>query len=108
VRFGIENPEHYRIMFMSRAEITPDEYATELLADSSAFGHLVQAIQDCIDVGRIHPIGDAFETALHVWAGVHGLTSLLVAKPGMPWPDIDRLIDDHLELCMRGLAVDPE
>jgi AcrR family transcriptional regulator len=106
VRFGIENPEHYRIMFMSRAAITPEQYAEELLADSSALGHLVRAIQDCIDAGRIRVIGDdAFETALHVWASVHGLTSLLVAKPGMPWPDLDRLIDDHVDLCMRGLAV---
>jgi AcrR family transcriptional regulator len=102
VQFGTDHPEHYRIMFMSRSEITPEQYAAELLAEGSAFAKLVDGVQACIDAGRFRTT-DAFETALHVWAGVHGLTSLLVAKPELPWPDRDRFIEDHIALSLQGL-----
>ena len=26
----------------------------------------------------------------------------LVARPTMPWPDLDEFIDDHLTLCLRA------
>jgi AcrR family transcriptional regulator len=103
VRFGIDNPEHYRIMFMSRAEITPEQYAGEMLSATSAFGHLVEDVRACVEAGRFRT-GDPFELALSVWASVHGLTSLLVAKPELPWPDIDSLIDDHVAMTLRGMS----
>jgi len=37
-----------------------------------------------------------------VWADIHGLTSLLVARPTMPWPDLEGFIDDHLALVLRS------
>ncbi len=103
VHFGMANPEHYRIMFMSRAEITPEQYAGEMLSATSAFGHLVENVRACVDAGRLRA-GDPFELALILWASVHGLTSLLVAKPELPWPDIDRLIDEHVATVLRGLS----
>ena len=36
------------------------------------------------------PGTDVFTMALHVWANIHGLTSLLVARPTFPWPDLER------------------
>ena len=42
------------------------------------------------------------DTALHVWANIHGLTSLLVARPNMPWPDLERFVDDHLAYCLAA------
>lgn len=100
VRFGIEHPEHYRIMFMGPAYATPDQWGD--LLQTGSFAHLVAAIEAMADAGALDPAGDAFTTALHVWASIHGLTSLLVARPTMPWPDVDRFIDDHLALCLRG------
>lgn len=100
VRFGIDHPEHYRIMFMGPAYATPDQW-TSLLATGS-FAHLVEAIGAAIEVGALEPVGDPFTTALHVWANIHGLTSLLVARPTMPWPDLDGFIDAHLALCIRA------
>lgn len=100
VRFGIEHPEHYRIMFMGPAYATPDQWGD--LLQTGSFAHLVTAVEATVEVGALEPTGDAFTTALHVWANIHGLTSLLVARPTMPWPDLDRFIDEHLALCLRG------
>lgn len=106
VRFGIEHPEHYRIMFMGPAYAAPDQWS-DLLATGS-FANLVSGIKTAIAAGAMEPVGDTFTTALHVWANIHGLTSLLVARPTMPWPDLDRFIDDHLALCLRAHVEVPQ
>ena len=100
VRFGVENPEPYRIMFMSAAYEAPEGW-TDLLS-SDSFANLVGGIQAVVDAGIMRDSDDVVSTALHVWANIHGLTSLLVARPGMPWPDLEPFIDEHLELCMRA------
>jgi AcrR family transcriptional regulator len=100
VRFGIEHPEHYRIMFMGPAYATPDQWADVL--QTGSFAHLMEGIEAARATGALEPAGDTFTTALHVWANIHGLTSLLVARPTMPWPDLEELIDEHLALCMRA------
>jgi AcrR family transcriptional regulator len=100
VRFGIEHPEHYRIMFMGPAYATPDQWE-DVLATGS-FAHLVEGIDAAVAAGAIVPAGDTYTTALHIWANIHGLTSLLVARPTLPWPDLETFIDEHLALCLRS------
>ena len=77
VRFGIEHPEHYRIMFMGRASTTPA--AWDDVRRTASFAHLMEGIQAVIDAGRSRTDQDPFTIALHVWANIHGLTSLLIA-----------------------------
>jgi len=104
VQFGIDDPEHYRIMFMGPAYSAPDQW-TDLLS-TGAFAHLVEGIGQAVEAGRLRATGDPFQTALHIWANIHGLTSLLVARPTLPWPDLDHLIDSHLALCLRAHLAD--
>lgn len=104
VRFGIEQPEHYRIMFMGRSDMTPAQYADEVMAETGPFALLVRAVQACFDAGYGapgHP--DARRAALVLWSNVHGLTSLLIAKPGMPWGDPDEILDEQCRVLTRGL-----
>ena len=104
VRFGIEHPEHYRIMFMGRASTTPQPW-TDALHSTGSFAHLMDGIQAVIDAGRGRADQDVFTIALHVWANIHGLTSLLVAKPTIPWPDLERFVEEHLDQCMAAHVV---
>jgi AcrR family transcriptional regulator len=102
VRFGLDNPEHYRILFMTRplAGAVPGEVAD--LPGLTAFGHLVDAVARCMDSGALAP-GDAFLVATGLWTAVHGLTSLLIARPDFPWPDVDRLLSHVIDVHGRGL-----
>jgi AcrR family transcriptional regulator len=103
-RFGLEHPEHYRIMFMGRSDLTPEQYADEVLADSGVFALLRSAVQRCLDAGHtVEGGGGALDAALVLWGAVHGITSLLIAKPGMPWGDAEAAIDRHCQVAMRGL-----
>jgi len=100
VRFGVENPEHYRILFMLRPTETPVGHENER---SGPFEHLVEAVEAAMAAGVI-PQRDAHLVATGLWAVVHGVTSLLIAKPGFPWPDVDLLLDHLLALQCQGLS----
>ena len=38
-----------------------------------------------------------------VWSSMHGLVSLLIAKPAFPWVEREKLISSHLRLMARGV-----
>jgi AcrR family transcriptional regulator len=105
IEFGLANPEPYRIMFMTRPDVAPEQYQGPALAESAAFDHLMRCVQDCIDAGRLRPeYTDAYRLAIGLWARVHGLTSLRVSKPGMPWPDDPDFLEDYADMCLRGIV----
>ncbi|HZA76719.1 MAG TPA: TetR/AcrR family transcriptional regulator [Acidimicrobiales bacterium] len=108
MRFGLANPEPYRIMFMTRSDETPEEYKAVVLRDNAAFDQVVRCVQECIDAGRFRPeYTDAYPLTIGFWARVHGLTSLLVSKPQFPWPD-DReaFIQEYAKICLAGVVRD--
>jgi AcrR family transcriptional regulator len=104
VEFGLTYPEHYRIMFMGRSDLTPEQYQDHVLAEQAAFMALVGAVQECVDAGRL--ARDAFETATIMWTTVHGVTSLLIAKPNFPWPPVEQLVERILEVIGDGVFTD--
>lgn len=100
VQFGLDNPEHYRLLMMTKhtksAEMPPDE------PGMVAFGHLVEAVQRCIDAGVLASV-EALPAALALWSGVHGLTSLLLNFPDFEWGDKEKVIDLVLDVQVEGL-----
>ena len=102
VRFGLENPEPYRILFMTRND-SAQQREVVVGAGARAFQHLVDAVQRCIDAGAFRPV-DPVLAATGVWAAVHGVTSLLISLPGFPWPDIETLVDHVCNIQNFGLS----
>lgn len=102
VQFGLDHPEQYRILFMGRPGQTPVDFEETRMRRIASFDHLVQGVQRCIDAGVIAS-SDAFTISVGMWAAVHGITSLLISKPGFPWPDLETLIDHVLTVQVRGL-----
>jgi AcrR family transcriptional regulator len=101
VGFGLEHPEEYRILFMSKPAATPEGWSNERLMGNAAFGHLVAAIQRCMDEGAIPPDNPVL-VASGLWSVVHGITSLLIANRGVAWP-VDELVDHVLGTHLEGL-----
>jgi AcrR family transcriptional regulator len=107
VDFGLENPEHYRLLML-----TPHDLGPHALAPDSpgmrAFQHLVDAVQRCIDTGEMSDEHGAHPVALTLWAAVHGVTSLAIThakfremagdRVGM-----DRIVDFLLDVEIEGL-----
>ena len=103
--FGLANPEHYRIMFMGHADHTPEMYDQEQVLETGSFGMVVALAQQAIDDGLLRPeLTDAPMVAHTLWAGVHGLVSIAVAKPAMPAPDVHVRLEALLDVLTRGIA----
>jgi len=106
IDFGLTHAEQYRIIMTSRPGDTPERFVDERLRQTSAFGHVVEDVQQAIDAGRLR-YQDAHLVATGLWMLVHGVTSLLIAKPDFPWPPVDELVDHVLGVYAAGLGVVP-
>jgi AcrR family transcriptional regulator len=89
--FGLKYPNHYRLMFMEPMPVPrlDDEHAIEKgNPDQDAYAFLLSTIEQAIAEDRLDPaVTDAEMVAQAVWAGVHGVVSLRVAKGNDPWID---------------------
>jgi AcrR family transcriptional regulator len=104
VRFGIEHPEHYRILFMSRPGSLTAVGMPSRLRAVSGFDHLVDNVAACIGAGFMSPDQDPLVAATGLWVMVHGVTSLAISVPGFPEVGIERLMNHLAEVYTKGLA----
>ena len=101
VRFATENPELYRIATMG--EWRSGSHVDAALA-SSAFAHMTATVQTLMNEG-IFPRGDASAVALELWSAAHGVASLLIAKPHLPFGDAEAFTDRVLRAIFSGNMV---
>ena len=82
VKFALENPVNYRLMFMQRGEFLEREPPEGCESVIDSFGVLERTIQECLDAELFKP-GDVRAYAALIWAMVHGIASLAIATPYM-------------------------
>lgn len=99
VRFGIDQPDAYRIMFELRgAAPAAGPAVTELTAQSRrAFGCLQRSVAEAVATGQLE--GDPLTLAHLFWAGTHGLVSLHLAGQLGMGRSIHQLAREELELA---------
>jgi Tetracyclin repressor-like, C-terminal domain len=85
VRWVVANPELDRIAVMGRGR--PDNDVDRALK-SCGSAYLCTSIQTLTTEG-IYPQCDPAAVALELWAAAHGVASLLVSRPYLPWGDIE-------------------
>ena len=103
IAFGLEQPDAYRIAFMM--ELSDDEkheleaHQGEERPGLDAFAGLRRIVASRL--GADHP--DLDIAAQSVWAGMHGLVSLLLVRCGFPWAEREALVDWHVAALMAGV-----
>lgn len=110
IRFGLRNRHQYRLTFMVPGEAVvegsalEDENRYEGSMGERAFGLLVSSVERCMLAERFRKIDLAVASQV-MWAGIHGVTSLLitVGEDDFPWVERNRLIDETIETLVRGL-----
>ncbi len=101
VRFALEHPAHYRLMWGKEAIARQDE--PELREAAGALlEHLVGVIESHQQSGEIGP-GDPKGRAYVAWSAVHGLASLLIEGQIDPKVDVGGLIRQTAETLLDGL-----
>ncbi|MFM9277220.1 TetR/AcrR family transcriptional regulator [Paenibacillus jiagnxiensis] len=102
VRFGLEHPEYYNVLF-----ITNLEGASSILMDENdrlqGFEMLEGGIRNAVHDGYIMT-ADELLTARSIWSMLHGLTSLLLSFDTQLADSRDELISFTIDTFFRGLS----
>lgn len=108
VRFGLDHPEHYRVMFMANADHSPELYAEEDVVEGGSLGTIVTVLQRAIDDGRIRPdAGDAVVLTYVLWTALHGVVSLAIGRPNLPGPSVDEQVEAMIRALLHGVLATP-
>lgn len=112
VDFALEHPNHYRVMFM-----TPHPHPQEgedLAAlgkgnpEEDAWAFFRGTVAEAIAAGRLRPeLNDPDLVGQALWAGVHGVVALHIAKKGDPWVDwrpLKKTVALVIDGLLRGLT----
>jgi AcrR family transcriptional regulator len=103
VRFALENPAHYRLMYGKEA-LTRKDLPELREAANAIFEQLVDVIQAHQRSGAIKR-QDPRALAYVAWGAVHGLASLWIEGQIMATDDIDRLIQQTTRTLLDGVRV---
>jgi AcrR family transcriptional regulator len=111
VEFGVRYPHHYVFMFMTpHPEHEPYEEDREIMGNPEvdAYALLKWAVEEAIKAGCFREeVQDAELVSQTLWASVHGVISLDIAKCKDPWvewrPMRDRA-EMMLDVTLRGLV----
>ena len=105
VEFGLKHPEHYLAAFGIPPGHDPEKDARHQEPGTmamQAFGFLPRLVGECVKQKRI-PKVDVHNASCALWAGVHGITSLLIVMPGFQWGDRDKVVEQLVSMLVDGL-----
>jgi AcrR family transcriptional regulator len=103
IEFGLKHPNHYKVTFMMSPPLDqPMRGVRSHDLGKKAFAHLRNTLALCAEHGLLE-IADLDATAQATWAAIHGLTSLLIARPRFEWTERNRLIDTLIDMLTAGL-----
>jgi AcrR family transcriptional regulator len=108
VGFAVNNPNHFRFMFMS--PVRKDEKIEPDMPGARSFEQLLEAVKRAVAAGLFREI-DPCTAAQVLWMNVHGVACALITMPPENWPHgpaAGDLVDQVIENGIRGLLADPK
>ena len=109
VSFGLNNPSHYRLMFM-----TPKSTEASTIAkgnpEEDSYAFLKGIVSELMKQGRFRDdITDIDLAAQVMWSAMHGLVSLEIAKckdEWVEWRPVEERAQTVSDMMIRGLLKD--
>jgi AcrR family transcriptional regulator len=102
IEFGLQNPNHYLVTFVLAGRTLHESGQVPHGSGGRCFENLRGIVHKCIQE-NIFRINDAEEASQVLWAGIHGITTLLITKPGFPFVEQTRLVDRVVDVLVEGL-----
>ena len=105
IDFGLDHPDAYRVAFMLEKSVDGSFLektgGRPMIAGTEVFAVFAQMVAEFHARGET--VSDDPEAAAQsLWAGLHGLVSLLIARPEFPWVDREQLIAIHVAMLRKG------
>jgi AcrR family transcriptional regulator len=106
INFGLEHPFHYEVVINMPIFNHPhdDEYRYEGSMGQLAFEHLKNGVAECVATGKLKK-GDVDLMSQILWAGVHGIVSLINNHLDFPFVEKEKLVDSMIETMIEGMKV---
>lgn len=109
VTFGTQQPNHYRLLFMSN-HLIEEEYMEEMghgHPEKDGYAFLLGTILEAIEQQRFSAhLCDAHLLAQAFWASVHGTVALHLSKSGdtwVEWRTLEETAEFIIESMIRGM-----
>jgi AcrR family transcriptional regulator len=104
VDFGLQYPNHYEVVFNMPIFNQPhdDEYKYEGSMGERTFDYLRSQVLNCVKAGKLKQ-GDVAAMSQILWAGIHGVVSLLNNHLDFPFVERNKLIDSLIDTMIAGL-----
>jgi AcrR family transcriptional regulator len=105
VEFGLENPQQYRATFMLPlpAGFEHDKHHKQDSPGMQAFSFMIRGITDCIQAGKLPAMNVELASQV-LWAGIHGVTALLIIHETFPWVGREKVIHSTVDTLVAGLG----
>jgi AcrR family transcriptional regulator len=104
VKFGLENPAYYQLMFMWRIDYLTEVRDGKEIPRVQAFEVLLHTVRDAIEQGALQASVPE-TTSDMLWAMMHGIVSLSIQMPMFDKERTDKLIQHAMEIIYRALHV---
>lgn len=97
---GLKHPNHYKLLIGDYPEMVSVNLNNS--EGFKSYQNLLRLVEKCIANGAFKK-QDAVIATQGLWCAVYGVTSLLTIRPGFPWADKDKLIDQIITSSLTGL-----
>ena len=108
IRFGLENPSHYRFLFMTVTPPDVDTGVEKANPEEDAYSFLRLTVAEAISAGRLRSeLTDPDQAALMIWSVTHGIVSLSIVFDNddwIAWPDPEKTGMAAVDSMIRGIV----
>jgi AcrR family transcriptional regulator len=108
--FGLTHPNHYRLMFMTPHEMRLSDSALDYgNPEEDSYAFLKSIVAEAIAQKRFRDEygGDVELISQTLWAGLHGVISLEIAKHNdewVEWATVERRLETMINVLVTGLV----
>lgn len=101
IHFGLKHPSQYEIVFITPLPIDMEKEFEETNG-KIAFDTMRVVVAECASSNLLKN-NDVELISQTLWAGIHGVTSLLIQHGGFPFVERERLIDSVIDTLISGV-----
>jgi len=101
INFGLKHPSHYEIVFIVPLKVS-FEVGYEDSQGKIAFETLRHNVSQCVD-DKLLKNNDVELISQTLWAGIHGVTSLLITHCDFPFVEREKLVESVIETLISGI-----
>jgi AcrR family transcriptional regulator len=109
VKFALEHPQHYRLMFMTSHPVVADE-TNRGIPERDAYCFVRRTVDECISTRRLIPTAkDPDLVAQMIWGAVHGIVALRITMGDdkwIEWKSLEKTTTFAIDTLLSGLVAE--